>query len=59
MILITDPAHIEFIRKSIRDAFDKCTTVTDDMYYIAMARDLNQFDLAEEMEKDSINHYIY
>jgi len=53
MIIITDQAHIDQIRKWIRAEFDKQNnSFIDDGRMIAMARDLNQFDLAEEMEKD-------
>jgi len=53
MIIITDQAHIDQIRKWIRAEFDKQNnSFIDDGRMIAMARDLNQFDLAEEMVKD-------
>ena len=58
-IIITDPSHIEFIRKAIRDEFDKCKTVGEDISIIDMARKIGLTDLAEEMEKDSIHHYTY
>jgi len=52
-IIITDPSHIEFIRKAIRSEFDKDDSSFFDCYrLINMARELNQYDIAQEMEKD-------